>query len=114
MVSAVDIHIQTPAPPSRNGNVWVWENGLGQTKFSFKTRINGMGSLGYSPIKGRGVSGLSLWTLGHHSTIYFMVLPLILPLEIREEMLQQYQQYLCHKVRYLVNPQQYYIPVKTH
>ena len=41
MVSAVDIYIQTPAPPSRNGNVWVWENGLGQKKFPFKTRING-------------------------------------------------------------------------
>ena len=41
MVSAVNIHIQTPAPPSGNGNVWVWENGLDQKKFPFKARING-------------------------------------------------------------------------
>ena len=40
MVSAVDIYIQRPAPPSRNGSVWVWQNGLGQKKFPFKTRIN--------------------------------------------------------------------------
>jgi hypothetical protein len=41
MVSAVDIHVQTPAPPSSDGNVWVWENGLGQKNIPFKARING-------------------------------------------------------------------------
>ena len=28
--------------------------------------------------------------------------------------LQRYRRYFCHEVRYLVNPRQYYIPVKTH
>ena len=41
---------------------------------------------------------------GHHSTVYDVVLPPILPQNVRDKMISRYRGYLCNQLRQLVQP----------
>ena len=42
--------------------------------------------------------------LGHHSTIYYVALPPIIPQDVRDKMISRFRGYLCDQLRRLVRP----------